>query len=136
MQGAALELKAKSDGVITQAANTGEAEKNEPDLNIPAELERRQARAQAIEAARACLEEGQRQTDAQRRRSGGDERRPKDKDGNLNRGKPYQREFGIAQAQAQDNFTEPESRIMKRASGAFDRCYNAQTAADEAITPS
>jgi hypothetical protein len=32
---------------------------------------------------------------------------------------------------AQDNFTDPESRIMKRSGGGFDASYNAQTAVDE-----
>jgi len=32
---------------------------------------------------------------------------------------------------AQDNFTDPESRIMKTSSG-FDQCYNGQIAVDEA----
>lgn len=33
---------------------------------------------------------------------------------------------------AQENFTDPDSRIMKRASGGFDPAYNAQTAVDAA----
>lgn len=33
---------------------------------------------------------------------------------------------------AQENFTDPDSRIMKRAGGGFDPAYNAQTAVDEA----
>jgi hypothetical protein len=32
---------------------------------------------------------------------------------------------------AQENFTDPDSRIMKRAGGGFDASYNAQTAVDE-----
>ena len=32
---------------------------------------------------------------------------------------------------AQENFTDPDSRIMKRAGGGFDAGYNAQTAVDE-----
>lgn len=32
---------------------------------------------------------------------------------------------------AQENFTDPDSRIMKRAGGGFDPAYNAQTAMDE-----
>lgn len=101
-----------------------EAEKNEPDLDIPAEIERRQARLAAIEAAKARLEERQRQADAQRGRSEGDERKPKG-------GKSYQRDFGVPPPKAQDIFTDSESRIMKRAGGGFDYSYNAQTAVDE-----
>ncbi|OIQ76433.1 transposase DDE domain protein [mine drainage metagenome] len=33
---------------------------------------------------------------------------------------------------AQENFTDPDSRIMKRAGGGFDAGYNAQTAVDDA----
>jgi hypothetical protein len=33
---------------------------------------------------------------------------------------------------AQENFTDPDSRILKRAGGDFDPCYNVQTAVDEA----
>ena len=34
-------------------------------------------------------------------------------------------------AKAQDNFTDPDSRIMKRTGGGFDASYNAQTAVDD-----
>ncbi len=49
---------------------------------------RRQARLAAIAAAKARLEERQRQSDAQRGRTPDDERRPKDKDGNPKGGNP------------------------------------------------
>jgi len=132
MQTTETELKAQIAALLKKANNTDEAEKNEPDLDIPAEIERRQARLAAIEAAKARLEERQRQADAQRGRSDDDDRRPKGKDGKPKRGKPYQRDFGVPPAKAQDSFTDPESRIMKRAGGGFDYCYNAQTAVDEA----
>jgi hypothetical protein len=64
-------------------------------------------------------------------RSQDDERRPKDKDGNPKRGKPYERDFGVPPAKAQDGFTDPQARIMKRAGGGFDFQFNAQTAVDE-----
>ena len=132
MQAAEIEIKAQIAALVQKAANTDEAEKNEPDLDIPAEIERRQARLAAIEAAKARLEERQRQSDAQRGRSPDDERKPKDKDGKPKGGKPYQRDFGVPAPKAQDSFTDPESRIMKRAGGGFDYSYNAQTAVDEA----
>lgn len=132
MQTTETELKAQIAALLKKANNTDEAEKDEPDLDIPAEIERRQARLAAIEAAKARLEERQRQADAQRGRSDDDDRRPKGKDGKPKRGKPYQRDFGVPPAKAQDSFTDPESRIMKRAGGGFDYCYNAQTAVDEA----
>ena len=126
MQTTQAALKAQIAALVQKAANTDEAEKNEPELDIPAELERRQARLAAIEAAKARLEERQRQSDTQRGRSANDERQPKDKGG-----KPYQRDFGVPPPKAQDSFTDPESRIMKRAGGGFDYAYNAQTAVDE-----
>ena len=131
MQTAEAELKAQIAALLKKASSTDEAEKNEPDLDIPAEIERRQARLAAIAAAKARLEERQRQSDAQRGRTPDDERQPKDKDGKPKSGKPYQRDFGIPAPKAQDSFTDPEARIMKRAGGGFDYSYNAQTAVDE-----
>ena len=131
MQTAEIELKVQISALVQKAASTDEAEKNEPDLDIPAELERRQVRLTAIEAAKARLEERQRQSDAQRGRSPDDDRQPRDKDGKPKSGKLYQRDFGVPAPKAQDSFTDPESRIMKRAGGGFDYAYNAQTAVDE-----
>lgn len=132
MQSTEIELKAQIAALLKKAASTDEAEKNEPDLDIPAEIERRQARLAAIEAAKARLEERQRQADSLRGRTQDDDRRPKGKDGKPKGGKPYQRDFGVPPAKAQDSFTDPESRIMKRSAGGFDYSYNAQTAVDEA----
>ena len=131
MQTAEAELKAQITALVKKATSTDEAEKNEPDLDIPTEIERRQARLVAIVAAKARLEERQRQSDAQRGRTPDDERLPKDKDGKPKGGKPYQRDFGVPASKAQDNFTDPDARIMKRAGGGFDYSYNAQTAVDE-----
>jgi hypothetical protein len=120
MQTTEIDLNAQIAALLQKAANTDEAEKSEPNLDIPAELERRQTRLAAIVAAKARLEERQRQSDTQRGRSPSDERQPKDKDGKPKGGKPYQRDFGVPAAKAQDSFTDPESRIMKRAGGGFD----------------
>ena len=132
MQSTEIELKAQIAALLKKASSTDEAEKDEPELDIPAELERRQTRLAAIEAAKARLQERQRQLDTQRGRSEGDERKPKDKNGKPRGGKPYQRDFGVPAPKAQDSFTDPEARIMKRAGGGFDYSYNAQTAVDEA----
>lgn len=69
MQTTEVELKAQIATLLQQAARTDEAEKNELELDIPAELERRQARLVAIEAAKARLEARQAQADTQRGRS-------------------------------------------------------------------
>jgi transposase len=130
MQTAEMELKVQIQALVQRASNTDEAEQNEPELDIPAEIERRQERLAAIQAAKARLEERQRASDSARGRSAGDARRPKDKDGKPKSGKPYQRDFGVPPPKAQDSFTDPQSRIMKRAGGGFDFQFNAQTAVD------
>ena len=131
MQTAEAELKAQIAALLQKAANADETEKNEAELDIPAEIARRQERLSAIAAAKARLEERQRQADSQRGRTPDDERRPRDKDGNPKAGKAYKRDFGVPESKAQDSFTDPESRIMKRAGGGFDYSFNAQTAVDE-----
>jgi len=91
---------------------------------LPAELQRREERLAKIAAAKARLEA--RQADEDRRKG----RTPDD--GRKGRGhKPFARDFGVPPDDAQDNFTDPESRIMKTSSG-FDQCYNGQLAVDEA----
>ena len=78
MQSAEAELKAQIEALVQKAASTDEAEKSEPELDIPAEIVRRQERLAAIAAAKARLEERQRQADSQRGRTPDDERRSKD----------------------------------------------------------
>ncbi|SFU32111.1 hypothetical protein SAMN05216552_1001425 [Pseudoduganella namucuonensis] len=85
-----------------------------------------------ILAARERLEARQREADLAKGRSDDDERIPRDKDGkpkNKN-GNRYKRAFGVPEDSAQENFTDPDSRIMKRAGGGLDQCYNGQTAVD------
>nr|WP_315210576.1 IS1182 family transposase [uncultured Albidiferax sp.] len=132
MQSTEAELQAQITALLHKAAHTDDAEKNEPELDIPAELERRQARLGAIAAAKARLEARQTEADTQRGRSQGDGRKPRDKDGKPKGGRPYKRDFGTPDPKAQSSFTDPDSRIMKRAGGGFDYQYNAQTAVDEA----
>lgn len=126
------ELKAQIDQLMERAKQTDAAERNEPELDIPAEIERREQRLKVIQAARERLEARQREADRSKGRSEDDERIPRDKDGkpkNKN-GNRYKRDFGIPEDSAQENFTDPDSRIMKRAGGGFDQCYNGQTAVD------
>ena len=119
---AEAELKAQIAALLNRAKSADEAERNEPELDIPAEITRRQDRLDAIAQARARLEQRQRETEIERGRD------PDDKP----RGGRYKREFGVPEDKAQENFTDPDSRIMKRAGGGFDPSYNAQTAVDEA----
>lgn len=129
MQQAEGELKAQIDALLERAKTTDAAEADEPELDIPAEIERRADRLKAIAEARERLEQRQRDADIERGRSDDDDRRPRDDDGKPTGGR-YKREFGVPEPKAQDNFTDPDSRIMKRAGGGFDASYNAQTAVD------
>jgi transposase len=131
MQKAEQELKAQIDALLARAKATDEAEKHEPGRDLPAEIERRQDRLAVIQAARERLEARQREADTARGRYADDDRKPRDGDGKPKKGPRYQREFGEPKPKAQENFTDPDSRIMKRAGGGFDYCYNAQTAVDD-----
>lgn len=92
---------------------------------IPAELARRNERLARIKAARERLEARQAEEDARAgRKPGDDEDRPAGK-----KGPSFKRKFGEVPDKKQDNFTDPESRIMKASHG-FDQCYNAQAAVD------
>jgi transposase len=124
------ELKAQIAALLDKAKSADEAEKNEPELDIPAEIARRQDRLDAIAAARARLEQRQREEDAKKGRSDDDDRRPRGKDGKPKGGR-YKQPFGVPEDRDQENFTDPDSRIMKHAGGAFDASYNGQTAVDD-----
>ena len=92
--------------------------------DLPAELQRREERLATIAAAKARLEARQAEEDRQKGRT--------PDDGRKSRGtKPFARDFGVPPDKAQDNFTDPESRIMKTSAG-YDQCYNGQIAVDEA----
>ncbi len=123
-------LEAEIEQLLEQARRTDQQEDAQPQLDIPAELQRREQRLEMIRAARERLEARQAEEDAARGRKPDDERQPRHPDGTPKRGKRYKREFGQPDDKQQDNFTDPDSRIMKRAGGGFDQCYNAQAAVD------
>ena len=92
---------------------------------LPVELARREVRLEKIQQARRRLEARQAQADREAGREPGDE----DRKGKP--GKPFRRRFGEPEEKAQENFTDPDSRIMKRGSSGFEQCYNAQIAVDQ-----
>lgn len=122
-------LREEIAALTKQAAAVDAAEDAEhgPDIRgdeLPAELQRREERLAKIAAAKARLEARQAEEDRQKGRT--------PDDGRKGRGhKPFARDFGVPPDDAQDNFTDPESRIMKASHG-FDQCYNGQVAVDEA----
>jgi len=122
-------LKAEIDGLLKQAEGTDVVEDREYGKDacgdeLSQELARRQNRREAIRAAQARLEARQRQQDKE-------DGRHQDEDGTTRDPgrRPCQRALGVPADEAQDNFTDPESRIMKTTYG-FDQCYNAQAAVD------
>ena len=131
MKEAGARRKAEIGEWLTRAQGRDRAEDERLGLQateeeLPEELKRREERWLKIEAARARLEARQKEADAARGRCDGDDSKPTKGDG---RGSKFKREFGVPRDRAQENFTDPESRIMKTQHG-FQQCYNAQAAVD------
>jgi transposase len=117
---AALTAQAEASDAAEDAAHGPDVRGDE----LPAELQRREERLAKIAAAKARLEARQADEDRQKGRTPDDGRKSRGR-------KPFARDFGVPPDDAQDNFTDPESRIMKTSYG-FDQCYNGQLAVDEA----
>ena len=124
----AARLQAEIEALLTKA---GMVDAEEDDRwgedfrgdELPEELQRREKRLAAIQAAKARLEAAQRGRDDERGREPGQDRNPRG-------GRPYKRAYGEPEPKAQSNFTDPESQIMKTSSEGFQQCYNAQMAVD------
>jgi transposase len=97
---------------------------DQADDELPVELRRREERLAKIEAAKGRLEARQAEADRERGRHPDDEQRRGD-----GAGRPFKHPFGVPEDKAQDNFTDPQSRIMKMG-GSFEQCYNAQAVVD------
>lgn len=91
---------------------------------LPAEVSRRESRLAVIRAAKERLESRQRSSDRERGRHEDDDQRPPG-----GRRARYKRPFGEPDEKAQENFTDPDSRIMKT-EGGFSQCYNGQLVVD------
>lgn len=122
-------LRREIDKLLADAART-DADEDElygPDKRgdeLPEELRRREDRIRAIQAAKMRLEVRQAEADRAKGRSEGDGRK------SPRGGRRFKREFGVPEEKAQENFTDPQSRIMKM-QGGFQQCYNGQLAVDE-----
>jgi hypothetical protein len=88
---AEAELRAQIASLLDRAKAADEAQKNEPELDVPAEIARREDRLQAIQEARARLEKRQREGERERGRHADDPPR----------GGRYKRPFGIPKDKAQ-----------------------------------
>lgn len=127
MRAAEAELQAQVDALLARAAQVDKDEADEPEVDIPAEIARREQRLVAIRAAQARLHQRQHEADAARGRKPDDD--GAGAGGSKKAGRAFKRPFGEPLPKAQDNFTDPDSRIMKTSAG-FEQCYNAQTAVD------
>lgn len=122
-------LKQEIEALLERARSTDAQEDarlgvDQAEEELPAELRRREERLAKIAAARARLEARQAEADREQGRHPDDEQRRGD-----GAGRPFKRPFGEPEDKAQDNFTDPQSRIMKMG-GSFEQCYNAQAAVD------
>ena len=122
-------LEEEIEQLLEQAQRVDEAEderygeQNRGD-ELPQELRRREGRLEKIREAKRRVEQRQAEADRQRGRHRGDGRK------SPRGGRNFKRDFGVPEQKAQENFTDPESRIMK-SSGEFQQCYNTQAAVDE-----
>ena len=87
---------------------------------LPEELRTREGRRKKIREAMKRLE-----SRAEERDKEAIEKRERGEKTN------HRRELGVPKDKEQDNFTDPESRIMKGRDGGFIQAYNAQAAVDE-----
>jgi hypothetical protein len=90
---------------------------------LPEELARRETRLKKIRAAKKRLEARQEEEDRSKGRDKDDQNK------SSKGGRNFKRSFGRPPDKAQNNFTDPDSRIMKDSKG-FDQSYNAQVAVD------
>jgi len=128
MERAEAELAAKVETLLAEAADTDRAEDElyGPDRRgdeLPDELARRESRLQRIREAKATLEAEAREREEARRAEMAAE-------GRVPRRPPRGRDPFAPKPAEQRNFTDPDSKIMKTSSGAFEQCYNGQAVVD------
>lgn len=116
------EILAEADRIDEQEDELYGAEQRGDEL--PEGLRRRKDRLRAIQEAKKRLEARQAEVDQAKGRSPGDGRK------SPRGGRRFKREYGVPDDKTQDNFTDPDSRIMMT-KGGFEQCYNAQLVVDE-----
>jgi hypothetical protein len=119
---------------LLQKAEAADSTPLEEGLSIPEEVQRRVERKAKLAAARAEMEARAyaraqvERADYERKLA---ERESQRAAGKKPRGKEPRPPSGTPEPEQQDNFTDPESRIMKAGSGQhFEQAYNAQAAVE------
>jgi transposase len=129
LEGEIAELRARMAGLLADAQAVDEAEDAQHGERrgdeLPGELARRETRLAKIREAMAALEAEAREAETERRaRMAADGKKPRAaRDG---------RDPFAPKPKAQRNFTDPDSKIMKTADGAFHQCFNGQAIVDSA----
>jgi len=119
---------------ITEMAKGIDKEEDElfgPDFRgdeLPAELSNRESRLKVIQEAKKRLEE--RKAEEDKRNDEEKARKAKEEGRELREARYRKHPKGKPLPKDQENFTDPDSRIMKD-SGRFEQCYNAQVAVDK-----
>jgi transposase len=128
LEGEIAELQARMTALLaeSEAVDAAEDAQHGPDRRgdeLPAELARRETRLARIREAMAALETEARDAETERRaQMAADGKKPRaPRDG---------RDPFSPKPKAQRNFTDPDSKIMKTADGAFHQCFNGQAIVD------
>ena len=131
---AQLELEVQE---LMQRAEQAEAQETKDGLDIPAELTRRADRKAALQQARQVIEARAKEMAAGKQADYAEKqaKRQTQRDaGPKPRGPEPKAPSETPDPQAQYNFTDPQSSIMKAGSGQhFEQAYNAQAAVDQAM---
>ena len=129
---AQLELEVQE---LMTRAEQAEAQETQAPLDLPAELARREQRVAALQHARQVIEQRAKElAEAQQAEHQANvaQRQAQRAAGQTPRGPEPTPPSAVPDPKAQDNFTDPESRIMKAGNGAhFEQAYNAQAVVDE-----
>src|ERR1041384_1861794 len=113
---------------LTQAGRDQDAIDDEtfgPDFRgdeLPAELRSRKTRLKTIQEAKKRLEE--------RKAAEAEAKRAAEKQGGAGKAETDKAERALPEPRDQENFTDPDSRIMPTAGKSFEQSYNAQIAVD------
>jgi transposase len=128
-------LKREIEGLLARAEEADRAEdakygKGKRGDELPEELARRESRLQKIQEAKARLEARAKAEAEAKRRAEEEDRKRREEEGEPPKPGKKAEISEVPKDKAQENFTDPESRIMKNADKAFIQGYNAQAAVD------